>query len=111
MQTANNGWAIFVSLSSSTKILIEKAYFYNCHAIDYVSGAIFFGDEGDCVLDKVCCYGASACNFDFISCSKDAEYKNQVNDTIISRTINKDSETVLSNADWSIIFKKSEQFI
>ena len=107
---SSDGGAIFVSSSESTKMLLESSNFIRCRT-ERNAGAIYFAEDGSCVFSKVCgfgCYttGTEDCYmFDYICCSKDLSYKNQINDTTVTHSINENSMGSMEHDNGIALFK------
>ena len=75
-----NGGALCISTSDSSKVLVEKSMFVNCSASSDC-GAIYVGNDGSCVISEVCGYGCTAKSsrlFSEITCTSDAQHKNDL---------------------------------
>lgn len=85
---SQNGGAICVSSSSSTKLLVEKTLFFRCKTTTSgEGGAIYFGSEGNCVISQVCgneCSTPENRPFSYVDCTNGAQYKNDILDSSIS---------------------------
>lgn len=95
----SNGGGICVISSTSSKMLLEKSIFEKCQVVssNHIAGAIYFGSHGSCIISEICGYDccastAKSYQFDYIQCTSNDEYKNYLNDSSISHSVNENVE-------------------
>ena len=98
-QSSDEGGAIRVSQSSTSYcLLIEKTTLFHCRSSSK-SGAIYFGNYGQCVLANICAYNCCSINnvyqFAYIETSNGIQYKGEVLDSSISNCRNSEYADVL----------------
>ena len=95
--TGSDGGAILVESSTFTNMQLESSSFINCKT-DKDAGAIWFGRDGHCVISKVCGFGCCATKedsyflFHYVETTELDEYKNQVNDSTVTHSIDENCE-------------------
>jgi hypothetical protein len=97
-----NGGALSCS-SSVIRLLVEHSSFISCKTSSGYGGGIYFKSTttGQCVLNRICGYDCIKSNtgnirgiFAYIYMSKDLNYKNHVNDSSITQSINKNMDSI-----------------
>ena len=103
--SSSNGGAIFVSPSSSTKMLIEESVFESCKTTGD-SAAIYFRSGGNCVISRICGFNCSSKDYAFyyITCTDNVNTKNDLVDSSICSC--HDSREFIRNDKGTVIFSR-----
>jgi hypothetical protein len=102
--STSNGGALSCS-TSVVRFLVERSSFISCSTSSDYGGAIYFKSTttGQCVLSRICGFNCISSRIGYIwgmcayiCVSNDINYKNHVNDSIITQSINKNMDSVFS---------------
>jgi hypothetical protein len=108
-KSSSNGGGIYVNSTDDTKMLVEKCAFDKCQVTtSEKGGAIYFGKKGNCIIFEVCGYECSTNEygqFDYVCCTNNVAYKNYVNDSTISHSVNENADSTLAHFYGIVLFK------